>query len=465
LTQDVIKLTSWETIYNFALVQELSATMTSTSLLTNQSFPYVTLPHFQVDARYVIEMGRILGVCFVPIVHANQFETWRDYQQENRNWMLLSQQYEMTTESIHASRLTNLEPATVKGYFTDYYDLPVIPNRFVYSSSSIDNETGKIVAVPETANAWDQEFAPVWQSSPASAEAINYNLLSNATIVQLYQSMTASKKSVMSSAAPNNSFHFFQPSQAQQESLPQEPQVYIMDPVLSSFEMKDEPPAGFIFAVTYMSRLLDRHTTTEYDGLVVVLSNTCNNGTTSTPISTFEYQNAKAVYLGAGDLHNPAWDQWKRSGPIQFYFDINADKIPVDVSNDVCLHYIDIYPSNEFQEQYVTNKPQMYTFVVLLAFMLTAALLALYENKANKRQEKTMKSALHSTALVSSLFPEQVRDRLLNDAEAEEQRAEGGRHKKNSACVNKNHPSTSNGGFGKGRDSSPTAASKAIAGK
>jgi hypothetical protein len=444
LTQDVIKLTSWETIYNFALVQELSATMTSTSLLTNQTFPYVTLPHFQVDAGYVNEMGRILGVCFVPIVQANQFETWRDYQQENRAWMLLSQQYEMTTESIHASRLTDLEPATVKGYFTDYYDLPVIPNRYIYSSSSHDNETGKVVAVPETANTWDQKFAPVWQSSPASAEAINYNLLSNATIVQLYTSMTASKKSVMSSAAPNDSFHFFQPSQAQQESLPQEPQVYIMDPVLSSFEMKDEPPAGFILAVTYMSRLLDRHTTAEYDGLVVVLSKTCNNGTTSTPISSFEYQNAKAVYLGAGDLHNTDWNHLKRTGPIQFY----------------------IYPSSEFHDHYVTYKPQMYTFVVILAFMLTAALLALYENKVNKRQEKTMKSALHSTALVSSLFPEQVRDRLLNDAEAEEHRAGGGRHKKNSAFVNKNHPSVTNdGGGGKGEDSSPTAASKAIAGK
>jgi hypothetical protein len=450
LTQDVFKLASWETIYNFALVQELSATMTSTSVMMNQTFPFVTLPHFQVDAGYVNEMGRILGVCFVPFVQANHFETWRQYQLDNREWIVQSQEYEKT-KSIHASRLTDLEPANVDNITSvDYYDLPVIPNRFVYSS--YDPETGN--AVPETTNVWDQEFAPVWQSSPASVEAINYNLLSNATIVKLYKSMMASKRSVMSVALPDESFHFFQPSQAQQEALPQEPQLYILDPVHSTFDMSPEP-AGFMLAVTYMSRLLDRHTTTEYDGLVVVVSNPCN-GTTP---HTFQYKNGKAVYTGAGDLHNPDWGAWKRTAPIQFYFD--ADKQPVNVEKDICLHYIDIYPSNAFNEPYVTSKPQMYCFLVVSAFLLTAGLLAVYDTTVNRRQEKTMKSALRSTAIVSSLFPEQVRDRLLNDAEAEERGAGGARRDKNSAFVAKNHGA--DGGTGEGL--SRPVESKAIAGK
>jgi hypothetical protein len=427
--------------------------MTSTSVMMNQTFPFVTLPHFQVDAGYVNEMGRILGVCFVPFVQAKQFETWRQYQQDNREWIVQSQEYEKT-KSTHASLLTDLEQAQVDNVTSvDYYGLPVIPNRFVYSS--YDPETGN--AVPETVTAWDQEFAPVWQSAPASVEAINYNLLSNATMAQLYKSMMASQRSVMSVAMSDESFHFFQPSQAQQEALPQEPQLYILDPVHSTFDMSPEP-VGFMFAVTYMSRLLDRHTNTEYDGLVVVLNNPCNG---TTPSHTFQYKGGKAVFLGAGDLHDPGWDAWKRTAPIQFYFD--ADKQPVNVEKDICLHYIDIYPSNAFNEVYVTSKPQMYCFLVVSAFLLTGGLLAVYDIMVNRRQAKTMKSALRSNAIVSSLFPEKVRDRLLNDAEAEERGAGGGRrrHDKNSAFVAKNHGA--DGGTGEGV--SPPVESKAIAGK
>jgi hypothetical protein len=121
----------------------------------------------------------------------------------------------------------------------------------------------------------------------------------------------------------------------------------------------------------------------------------------------------------------------------------------------------------------------VYTFVVVLAFLLTGGLLALYDYTVRKRQEKTMKSALRSTAIVSSLFPEQVRDRLLRDAEAEERQQAAGsgggggggarrrrhRNKKNSAFVNKDHSYSAGGGTGENSSLAASAKSQAIAGK
>jgi class 3 adenylate cyclase len=52
------------------------------------------------------------------------------------------------------------------------------------------------------------------------------------------------------------------------------------------------------------------------------------------------------------------------------------------------------------------------------AFLITGLLLLSYDRMVHLRQEKTMKSAVNTTRLVSSLFPETVRDRLLEDAQA-----------------------------------------------
>jgi hypothetical protein len=45
-------------------------------------------------------------------------------------------------------------------------------------------------------------------------------------------------------------------------------------------------------------------------------------------------------------------------------------------------------------------------------------MLFVYEMMVNRRQEKTMQNVINSTRFVSTLFPEAVRDRLLEDAQA-----------------------------------------------
>jgi hypothetical protein len=51
-----------------------------------------------------------------------------------------------------------------------------------------------------------------------------------------------------------------------------------------------------------------------------------------------------------------------------------------------------------------------------MAFVLTAILLFVYDKLVTRRQDKTMDSALKTSALVVSLFPENVLDRVLEDA-------------------------------------------------
>jgi hypothetical protein len=51
-----------------------------------------------------------------------------------------------------------------------------------------------------------------------------------------------------------------------------------------------------------------------------------------------------------------------------------------------------------------------------------SVLIIIYDQTITKRQEKTMKTALRSGALIASLFPVNVRNRLMEDIDENEER-------------------------------------------
>jgi class 3 adenylate cyclase len=81
------------------------------------------------------------------------------------------------------------------------------------------------------------------------------------------------------------------------------------------------------------------------------------------------------------------------------------------------LFQVHIYPSATFRAAYDTYGPAIYTAVVAVAFIITGLLLLVYDRMVTLRQNKTMNSAFRTNRLVSTLFPEAVRDRLLEDAQ------------------------------------------------
>jgi hypothetical protein len=78
---------------------------------------------------------------------------------------------------------------------------------------------------------------------------------------------------------------------------------------------------------------------------------------------------------------------------------------------------IALYPSNGLLETYTTNNPWIYAIVVALIFTCTSLVFILYDYMVQRRQKKVMRSALNANAVVSSLFPVDVQERLLQDAE------------------------------------------------
>ena len=72
-----------------------------------------------------------------------------------------------------------------------------------------------------------------------------------------------------------------------------------------------------------------------------------------------------------------------------------------------------VYPSSTFHDGYRTNAPIIVTFAVAMVFVFTAIMFILYDRLVERRQHIVLNKAATSTAIVSSLFPKNVRDRLM----------------------------------------------------
>lgn len=85
--------------------------------------------------------------------------------------------------------------------------------------------------------------------------------------------------------------------------------------------------------------------------------------------------------------------------------------IPLDP--DYCPRSVAVYPSTTMQELYITNQPMLFTVGAVLIFLFTSAVFLLYDFYVERRQKKVMTTAVRTNAIVASLFPSVVRDRLF----------------------------------------------------
>jgi hypothetical protein len=75
------------------------------------------------------------------------------------------------------------------------------------------------------------------------------------------------------------------------------------------------------------------------------------------------------------------------------------------------------------ERDYKSSDPILFTVCAVLIFAFTSAVFIVYDRLVEKRQKTVMTTAVHTSAIVSSLFPATVRGRLFDaDNEHDENR-------------------------------------------
>jgi hypothetical protein len=104
---------------------------------------------------------------------------------------------------------------------------------------------------------------------------------------------------------------------------------------------------------------------------------------------------------------------------------LDATPEPSNQAAGQCQIFLDIYPSSEFSSDKNPNLPSIFAIGIASLFLGMSIVFFTYDRFIQYRNEKVVSAAARSNSLVSSLFPSNVRARLLAEKGTEDDKNKG----------------------------------------
>jgi class 3 adenylate cyclase len=185
-------------------------------------------------------------------------------------------------------------------------------------------------------------------------------------------------------------------------SQPDQPHSFRFIPVFRSLQDSTSDPVAIItFPVAWDVPLRNSLPET-VEEINVVLRNTCNQS------FTYLVTGSDAFYIGEGDLHDHNFD----GDGLEFELWESTDP---DFLTDPyhCRFSVTVYPTQEFKDSHMSDTPKTFAIVIAGTFLLMIAAFVIYDLIVQRRNQKLVYNAARSNAIVTSLFPKNVRDRIV----------------------------------------------------
>jgi len=362
-------------------MQQLSAAVTSRAQGMDAEFPFVTMPRYEIAAGYADGLGGIMFAAFAPLVTSDQRIEWETYAQQNVDWIdeseRLRQVHPSHRDPLHGTiqdhehdrrRLLSSVTGSIGESVSNLQQVGDAQSRGVQEDAAPEEpriapkiwhwENGTRVVSPTQP---DQLYAPLWQVSPPGLD-LNVDMLADERVMRLYQAMLITKGSVLSNDFPiTDLFDFlFDP---EEKPLKDAPHAFLMEPVYTRFE--EEPKlAGFLVGVTVWKNLFNQLLPEGAVGVIAVVDDACGGQ------MTFRMDGPVSTFLGHGDLHDPGFDQFRRTTDVELY---DWDVIGNATDGLLCPHTLHIYPTVEFQDSYKTVRFYYCIFVCVMSLLMQSS--------------------------------------------------------------------------------------------
>ena len=263
---------------------------------------------------------------------------------------------------------------------------------------------------------------PTWQTSPVfhNGAFVNENLLASPSTGEHFNASFTSKEVIIGEflfAEPGDihsndeqtAFMALLLSATHEESIEYagDPMTQIFLPIFNSFSDERTPVAimgAWVHWASYFRNILPG----SLGGINIVLHNSCSGS------FTYKINGEDVLPVGKGDLHDPNYDTMKRESTFETVDNIgDGTKFGLPLSKNHCMVSIDVYPTQVFDDFYNTKAPMVMTIAVFFIFVFTALMFVLYDRLVERRQSLVMHKALQTNAIVTSLFPKNVHERLM----------------------------------------------------
>lgn len=286
---------------------------------------------------------------------------------------------------------------------------------------------------PETEQAKSGPYMPTWQTSPVFHEGshVNEDLLlspiskglndSYYTASVVIGEFVSAEPGDIHSSNPETAMMALLLSSARNEEVAYagDPMSHIFFPIFDSFRANRRSVAvmsAWIHWMSYFEYILP----SSLSGIYVVLHDTCSGA------FTYEIIGETVRPVGRGDLHDIKFDEMKRSASFDSVSNIgDGTKHGLPLNKELCMISIAVYPSQLFYSQHKTSTPIIMTIAVAMIFVFTACMFVFYNRFVEWRQALVMHKALQTNAIVASMFPANVRDRLMNQTPGPKMTREG----------------------------------------
>ncbi len=224
----------------------------------------------------------------------------------------------------------------------------------------------------------DGPFAPIWQMFPAdeASHLVNLNLFS-------LEDWKAPILDVLNTGNPT------------------------WGPILDAGEANVSPVSAFLYPV-----LSDKNST-EVKAIVVLLSSWDSmlkkEGLSSSPVNllTVVRDSCQVGVNVTFDLNKGDFQGWNRDTSKHIDASLHSE---LELASSSCNYTVSFYPSSPSARN---HKAFWHAFLTAFGFALAASMFVWYDLLVAKRQKVVLEHAVQSRAIVSSLFPEQVHDRLF----------------------------------------------------
>jgi len=348
----------------FGVFESMSLHITTFTESQDSEWPEVYVPGFEAQAQQAIAATGSITLGITPLVTHAQKTSYEQYQVNNyEKWTRESLEYAGSNRTIE-----------------------LIPHVFSIGPNST-------LVFPD-----DLElYAPAAYVAPIHTIGglINFESFSLTYFRRVYEEMASSRTAVLSEIINLNT------EEVEDES--DWPRSFMAAPIFD----KTVGPGSTDKTQTIVAVLTAQIPWHNYflnlipegiDGIYLVVRNTCDQA------FTFLIEGPDVIYVGPGELHDRSFEELEVSAQFTSF-----------KSLEECVYNFHLYPSQAFRNSYKTTEPIMNTVVVTAVFILTAIFFLVYDQLVERRQTKVLTSAQKSHAIVSSLFPDNVRARMMNN--------------------------------------------------
>jgi hypothetical protein len=387
--------------------------------LKQNPWPYMTLSWFQQRALTTRALSGAIFLTLNPFVTNETIrKSWENYSfnSPDANWHSDGMSYQKELNYSLYGIVASFRDVTQRVTHDPNLNITTGLANHIWTLDSVGNAEIDHSKGP---------YLPTWETSPVFYRTlVNRNLLTDPSAAKPSNTSFSTASVVFGGFefAPNDLGTGNEPPEtklyttllsiANKRPFPYitSPLTRVYLPVFDSFNDTTRKPAALMTALIRWESYFVDVLPSRIRGINMVLDNKCGD------VYTFKIEGHEPAPVGLGDLHDTKFKYLARSASFDDVATVDdGSSHGIPMSHDGCSFQITSYPNQLMMDDFRTRLPALVTFAVALVFIFTFSMFILYDRLVERRQYLVLQRAEQTTAIVQSLFPKGIADKMIQE--------------------------------------------------